>query len=68
MRKVVSTEMSEESVLISVDFPESNDSSVPVCKWAFPLKVVNPRVALQIATLLVSDPTIPGSYAEKADQ
>lgn len=59
MKKVVLTEMTEEFVVISIDCPEVNDFVMPVCKWAFPLNVVNPRTALQIATLLVSDPTIP---------
>lgn len=59
MRKIVSTEMTEDFVVVSVDCPDSNDSSRPMCTWAFPLKLVNPRIALQIATLLVSDPTVP---------
>ena len=66
MRKVVSTLMTDSYVEVTISVEGSSDSESNVV-FRFPTSCVNPRVALQIATLLVSDPTIPSSY-EKADK
>lgn len=58
MRKVVTIEMTEDFVLVSVDCPDFNTSERALCKYSFPLDVINPRIALQIASLLSSDPTV----------
>lgn len=60
--KVVTTEMSEHSIVVVVSiYPPIGGAPDQVHSYEFPVDVVNPRVALQIATLLVSDPTIPSS-------
>lgn len=61
-RKVVTTEMSDDSVVIIVSiYPPIGGVPCQVHTYQFPFDAVNPRIALQIATLLVSDPTVPVS-------
>lgn len=62
MRKFVITEMTDSSVSVTIRVLENSDSDqfAPyTVSYEFPFSLVNPRVALQISTLLVSDPSIP---------
>lgn len=61
MKKIVTTELTDKSVIVSVQCLESpaDELASHAVEYVFPLDLVNPRVSLQIATLLVSDPTIP---------
>lgn len=64
MRKIVTTEMTDKEVIVVVKSLSSDSAECftpDACSYAFPFSLVNPRIALQIATLLVSDPTIPQS-------
>lgn len=55
--------MTEEFVAVTVEAVSISDSqpSTVFAEFRFPNSLVNPRIALQIATLLTSDPTVPVS-------
>lgn len=65
MKKIITTEMKTNAVCIDIYFSseDSDDVQNPV-RYTFPFNTVNPRVALQIATLLVQDPTVPSDEKE----
>lgn len=65
MKKVVTTEMNEHSVIISMLCYDSNNALVDgTCVLEIPFKFVNPRTAIQAATLFVQDPTVPSDEKE----
>lgn len=60
MKKVVTTEMKPNAVSVDIYFvSDTSDEVLFPVHYVFPFDTVNPRVALQIATLLVQDPTAP---------
>lgn len=59
MKKIVTTEMSEKSVWITIGVLDSEGKQVSFIQHEYPVDLVNPQTSLRIATLLVSDPTLP---------
>lgn len=60
MKKIVSTEMRDDAVVIQISVSSDGASSVvpDTLSVEFPMRFVNPRISLQIASLLSSDPTV----------
>lgn len=66
MKKIITTEMKPNAVCVDLYFvsEDSDNAQTPIC-YVFPFDAVNPRTALQIATLLVQDPTVPSDHETK---
>lgn len=59
MKKIVTTEMSEKCIWITVAAMDSEGNQVSCLQYEFPIDLVSPQTTLRIATLLVSDSTLP---------
>lgn len=58
MKKIVTTEMTDKSVIITLS-SEDSESKMFSSVLEFPFEIVNPRIALDIASILVRDPSVP---------
>ena len=52
MKKIVTTEMTEQSIIITIS------GGVDATLLDLPFTLVNPRIGLQVASLLASDPSL----------
>lgn len=67
MKKIITTEMTDKSVVVALS-SEDNESKVCSSVLEFPFELVNPRVALDIASILVRDPSVPNCSTCRCDE